>query len=171
MSKIENVSVSSRDELLTHVIMKYIYFIFALLTITTSCELRSTNFDPDNQLVSEDELAQITVWEQTKQLNAAEYESVHPKEFIQTECDYRQNSSGKWVIEGSIQNFASSAHFKNADLTILYFDENNTLIGTENYMVHENLAPGDQAGFYFKSEKFSNAKSLRIKIDRIKPVK
>lgn len=153
--------------------MKYIYFIFALLTITTSCELRSTNFDPDNQLVSKDELAQITVWDQyqTEQLSVGEYESLNPNEFIRTECNYRQNTIGKWVIEGSIHNFASSAHFENADLTILYFDESNTLMGTENYTVRENLAPGDQTGFYFKSGKFSNAKSIRIKINRIKPVK
>jgi hypothetical protein len=153
--------------------MRYLYFILAILTLTTSCELRSTNFDPDNQFVSEDELAQISLWDQyqSKQLNATEYESLNPKEFIHTECDYRQNSNGMWVIEGSIQNSASSVNFQDAELSILYFNESNTLIGSEKYTVYQNLAPGDHAGFYLKSDEFKEAHSLRIKINRITPIK
>ena len=153
--------------------MKLIYFIFALLTITTSCELRTTSFDPDNQLVSNDELAQIPVWDQyqTEQLTAEEYESLNFHEFIDTDSDYRQNSVGKWIIEGSIKNFASTAHFKDAQLAISYYSETNTLIGTDEYTLMEELAPGDQAGFYFKSDKFKNAHSLKIKINQVKSVK
>ncbi len=153
--------------------MKYIYFIFALLTITTSCELRTTNFDPDNQLVSEDELAQIAIWDQyqTEQLSAEEYECRNYSEFIGIDIDYRQNSSGKWVIEGSIKNFASKAHFKDAQLAISYYSEKNELVGQENYTLNEQLAPGDQAGFYYKSDKFQDAHSLKIKINRVKTVK
>ena len=153
--------------------MKYLYFIFALLTITTSCELRATNFDPDNQLVSEDELAQIAVWDnyQTEQLSAEEYESRNYLEFIGADVDYRQNSSGKWVIEGSVKNFASAAHFKNTELSISYYGETDALIGSEKYTLNDELAPGDQAGFYFKSDKFRDANSLQIKISRVKTVK
>ncbi len=153
--------------------MKYIYFIFALLTITTSCELRTTNFDPDNQLVSEDELAQIATWDQyqTEQLSAEEYECRNYSEFIGTDIDYRQNSSGKWVIEGSIKNFASKAHFKDAQLVISYYSETNELVGQESYTLNEQLAPGDQAGFYYKSDKFQEAHSLKIKINQVKTVK
>ena len=153
--------------------MKYFYFIFALLTITTSCELRSTNFDPDNQLVSEDELAEIDVWDQyqTERLSTEEYESRNPDEFIKTEFTYRQNTAGKWVVEGSIKNFASEAHFKNAQLILSYYNKSNALIGTENYTINDYLSPGDRAGFYFKSDKFELAHSLRIKTNRVKSVR
>lgn len=153
--------------------MKYFYFILAILAFTTSCELRTTNFDPDNQLVSEDELAQITVWDQyqTEQLSTEEYESRNPNEFVIAEIEYRQNSIGKWVIEGSISNFASEAHFNDAQLAISFYNETNTLIGTDNYTVHEYLTPGDRTGFYFRSDKFMDAHSLRIEINRVRSVR
>ena len=153
--------------------MKYIYFIFALLTITTSCELRSTNFDPDNQLVSDDELAEISIWDhyQPEVISAEEYESRNPKEFINTEFTYRQNSQGKWVIEGSIKNFASKAHFKDAQMSISYYSDTKLLIGMDFHTINENLAPGDHAGFYFKSDKFKDAHSLKVEIKRVKSVR
>lgn len=152
--------------------MKYIYFIFALLTITTSCELRTTSFDPDNQFVSEDELAQISVWNhyQAEQVGTEEYERWNYRNFIKTGIDYRQNSSGDWVIEGSIQSFANKVHYKNAELVILYFGEKNTFIGSEKHILAEELAPGDQSGFYLKSDKFRDAHSLKVKINRIAAV-
>ena len=151
--------------------MKYVYFILALLTIT-SCEIRSTNFDPDNQLVSEDEFAQIALWDQhqTERLSNAEYERQNADEFIGTQCDYRQNNKGKWVIEGSVTNFASEVHFKDVKLVLSYYDDSKTLIGTENYTIREYLAPGDQSGFYFKSDKFKEALSIDVEILEIKPV-
>ena len=153
--------------------MKYLYFIFAILAFTTSCELRTTNFDPDNQLVSEDELAKIAVWDQyqTEQLSTGEYESQNPHEFVSTEFEYRQNHAGKWVIEGSIRNFASEAHFEDMQLAISYYTEASTLIGTDNYTIDEQLTPGDRTGFYFKSDRFKEAHSLVIEIIRVRSVK
>ena len=153
--------------------MKYLYFIFAIVTVTTSCEKRSTNFDPDNQQVYEDELAEINVWNQyqTEKLNTQEYERQNPSEFVSAEIEYRLNSSDKWVIEGSIRNFASKSHFKDPQLIIYFYNETNVLMGTDNYMVHEYLSPGDRAGFYFKSDKFKDANSLRIEINQVRSVR
>lgn len=153
--------------------MKYLFILIALLTITTSCELRSTNFDPDNQLLSEDELTQIAVLDnyQPERLTAIEYESRNYEEFVQTEFTYRQNAAGKWIIEGSIKNFASKAHFKDAQLSITYYDETNQLIGTDSYTVNDNFSPGDEVGYYFKSDKYTDATSVGIKINQLRAVR
>lgn len=151
--------------------MKYLYFIIALLTIT-SCEIRSTNFDPDNQLVSDDELAQIAIWDQyqTERLSNAEYERQNPNEFVGAECNPRQNSKGKWIIEGSVKNYANEVHFKDVELVLSYYNDSKKLIGTENYTIREYLAPGDQSGFYFKSDKYDEAHSLNVEVLEIKSV-
>jgi len=151
--------------------MKSVYFIFALLAIT-SCEIRSTNFDPDNQLVSEDEFAQIALWDQHRsdRLSNAEYERQNADEFVGTQCNYRQNNKGKWVIEGSVTNFASEVHFKDVQLVLSYYNDSKTLIGTENYTIHEYLAPGDRSEFYFKSDKYDEAHSMDVEVLEIKPV-
>lgn len=152
--------------------MKYILFTLAALTLTTSCEKRSTNFDPDEQLVSEDEFAQIAVWDQlqTDRLTNAEYERINVHEFVGVRYEYRQSSNGKWVIEGSVTNTASEVHFENVQMLLSYYDDSDALIGTENYMLQETLAPGDQSGFYFKSNKFRSASSMDVAIVNLKPV-
>jgi hypothetical protein len=141
--------------------MKYVIFALTILAIT-SCEKRQTSFDPDNQLVSDDEFAQIAMWDQhqTDRLTNAEYERQNPDEFVGTECSFRQDNNGKWVIEGSVTNYASEVHFKDVELVLSYYTDSKTLIGTENYTILEYLAPGDQSGFYFKSEKYKEAHSM-----------
>lgn len=153
--------------------MKYLSIIIALLTIATSCELRSTNFDPDNQRLSEDEMTQIAVLEsyQSERLTAIEYESRNYEEFVQTEYTYRQNSGGKWIIEGSIKNFASKAHFKDAQLSITYYNDENQLIGSDTHTVNELFAPGDRAGYYFQSDEFLDAHSIDVKISQVQSVR
>ncbi len=152
--------------------MKYVFFIVALLTLATSCELRSTNFDPDEQLVYEDELTQIASWDQfqAEHLSTREYESQYPEKYVDAEYSARQNSKGNWILEGSIKNFASEAHFTDTELEVSFFDELNELLGTENYTVQDYLTPGDLAGFYFKSESYPTATSVKIKIERVHSV-
>ncbi|MDG1333701.1 MAG: hypothetical protein P8P74_15295 [Crocinitomicaceae bacterium] len=151
--------------------MKYVLFIFTVLAIA-SCEKRQTSFDPDNQLVSADEFAQIDLWnqDQTDRLSSAEYERQNAEEFVNTEYNYRQDNSGKWVIEGSVANFASEIHYKDVQLVLSYYDDSKTLIGTENYTIREYLAPGDKSGFYFKSDKYNEAISMEMEVLDIKPV-
>lgn len=155
-----------------HDVMKYVIFIAALLTLATSCELRSTNFDPDDQLVYEDELTQIASWDQfqAEHLSTREYESQYPEKYVDAEYTARQNSKGNWILEGSIKNFASETHITNAELVASFYDEANKLLGTENYTVQDYLTPGDLAGFYFKSDSYPTAISVQIKIDRVTPV-
>ncbi|MFK7785451.1 MAG: FxLYD domain-containing protein [Crocinitomicaceae bacterium] len=152
--------------------MKYILFTLALLAVTTSCEKRSTSFDPDEQLVSHDEFAQIAVWDQlqTDRLTNAEYERINALEFVRAKYEYRQNFRGKWVIEGSVTNTASEVHFENVQLVLSFYNDENTLIGAENYVLQDRLAPGDQSGFYFKSEKYDDAYSMDVAVVNVKPV-
>ncbi len=81
--------------------MKWFYFVLLWLFFTSSCELRSTNFDPDNQHISEDERGEINIWatHQQEKLSQSEYEFSKPDEFICTEFNYRQNANKKWVID------------------------------------------------------------------------
>lgn len=153
--------------------MKYIFFTFALLALTTSCNLRTTNFDPDNQLVSLDEQAQIAGWENysIEKLSLEEFELTNPSQFVKVKYDYRQTRNGKWLIEGTVSNFASEANFKNVDLSISYYSLANVLIGTENYSLFEILTPGTSEGYYFKTDGFENAHSIKVEIERVKPVK
>lgn len=151
--------------------MKYVIFIFTVLAIA-SCEKRQTSFDPDNQLVSADEFAQIDLWnkDQTDRLSSAEYERQNADEFVGAECNYRRDNKGKWIVEGSVTNYASEIHFKDVQLVLSYYNVSKILIGTENYTIREYLAPGDKSGFYFKSDKYDEAISMEMEVLEIKPV-
>ena len=152
--------------------MKSILFTLALFAVTTSCELRSTNFDPDDQHVSEDELAQIASWDQyqVEQLTTVEYESQNAQEFVDTEFNSRQNSNGNWIVEGSVKNFATEAHFKSVQLLLSFYDESNALVAAEHHTIQDHLAPGDRSGFYFKSGEHPHATSVQVKLIRIRSV-
>ena len=153
--------------------MKYLFFIIALATLTTSCELRSTNFDPDNQFLSEDEMNQIAVLDkfQAQHLTSVEYECRNYAEFVKTEYTYRRNSSGEWIIEGSIKNFATKAHFRDALLSISFYSESNELIGSEIHKVEGSFAPGDRSGYYFRTDSHSEAHSIKLKINQLQSVR
>ena len=106
--------------------MKSLFLCLAALAITTSCELRSTSFDPDEQLVTEDELAQIALWDQYQEENqsTADYERENAEEFVGVKFDARKNTSGEWVIEGAIRNaakkFAIENHLEFVELSFLW---------------------------------------------------
>jgi hypothetical protein len=153
--------------------MKSLFLFFAVLAMTTSCELRSTSFDPDEQLVSEDELAQIALWDQYQEENqsTADYERNNAQEFVGAKCDARKSGTGTWIIEGLITNYAKEVHYKDVLLVMYYCDDSKNVIGTEEYTINENLAPGDQTGFYFKSDTFKDASSMDAQIANVKPVK
>lgn len=153
--------------------MKYQFFTLAFLTLTTSCDLRPTNFDPDNQLVSLDEQAQIAGWENysIEKLSQEEYELSNPDQFVKLKYDYRQTAQNKWIIEGSVTNFAQKANFKDVALIVSYYSLTNTLIGTEEYSLFDYFSPGGSEGFYFKSAGFEAAHSVSVEIDRVTPMK
>ncbi len=149
--------------------MKYVFFIVSLITLTTSCELRSTNFDPDEQRVYEDEVVQIASWDQfqTEKLTTKEFENEYAEKYVDAEYTARQNSKGYWIIEGSIKNFSSESYFESTELIASFYNDSNELLGTENYTIQDQLAPGDLAGFYYKSEKHLEATSVRVKVNRV----
>lgn len=150
--------------------MKYVFFIVALLTLTTSCELRSTNFDPDEQRVYADEVTQIASWDQfqAEELTTKEFESEYAEKYVDVEYDTRQTAKGIWVIEGSVKNFAREAHFEDTEMIASFHGNSNQLLGKEKYTVQDHLAPGDVAGFYFKSDDYTTAQSVTIKINHVK---
>lgn len=152
--------------------MKSVFFTLALFAVTTSCELRSTNFDPDDQHVSEDELAQIASWDQYQVdlLTTLEYERQNAQEFVKTEFNCRQNTKGNWIVEGSINNLATEAHFKSAQILLSFYDESNALVASESHTIQDHLAPGDHSGFYFKSGEYLQATSVQVKLIRIRSV-
>jgi len=150
--------------------MKSLFLFLALLAMTTSCEKRTTGFDPDKQVVSDDELAQIGLWDQFQEetQTKADYERMNAEEFVDAECEGRKNTAGIWVIKGSVTNLATEVHYEEVQLILSYYSEDHSLIGTEKFTLRENLAPGDQSGFYLKSDQFDEAHSMDVAVAKIK---
>lgn len=152
--------------------MKLFLSFLALIALVIGCEFQNINSAPDKQYVSVDERAQIDGWSasQNVKMSTEEYEIANPDQFLSVESTYRQSAGGKWVIEGSLKNFASTINYQNVQLTISYYGNSHVLLGSENHMVNEILSPGDRGGFYFKTDGIAGAHTLQVEVNKALPV-
>jgi hypothetical protein len=149
--------------------MKFLISAFALLLIIIGCEFQSGPFEPEKQFLTQEELIELDGLnvEQSEHVSMEQYELTHPEEFVTVKATSRMNSSGKWVIEGSVKNSSHAANFKNVQLTVSFYSATNDLLGSENHTINEELSPGDLSGFYFKTATELAAHSVRIEVNRV----
>jgi hypothetical protein len=78
--------------------------------------------------------------------------------------NYRKNLVGKFVIDGSIQNKATIATYKDVQLKLNYYSKTGSFLGAENKIIYEFYGPGSSRSFSIKSAGYSGAKSVKIDV-------
>jgi hypothetical protein len=88
----------------------------------------------------------------------------NPLSFLSVTGNYRKNLVGKFVINGSIQNKATIATYKDVQLKLNYYSKTGSFLGAENKIIYEFYGPGSSRSFSIKSAGYSGAKSVKIDV-------
>lgn len=92
--------------------------------------------------------------EETKQ-TLEEIEKANPLNYLNVTGSYRKNFIGQWVVEGTINNKASVATYKDVVIDIVYLSKTGTEVGRIQRTIFEFIKPNGAFDFKFKTDGFS----------------
>jgi hypothetical protein len=91
-------------------------------------------------------------------------EQNNPLSFLSVTGNYRKNLGGKFVINGSVQNKATLATYKDVTLKLSYYSKTGSFLGAENKIIYEFYGPGNSRSFSVKSAGYSGAQSVKVDV-------
>lgn len=90
-----------------------------------------------------------------------------PANFLTDKSTYRPAVLGnKWVIEGTITNNATIVTYKNIVLRIIFYGENGSELGSNEYSVNNRIAPYQTIEYKAKLEGFEGTESIGVSVNR-----
>lgn len=78
-------------------------------------------------------------------------EAMNPTQYLSVDATMRDNIYGQKVFEGRIQNLASIAEFKDFKIRITYLSKTETHLGSENFVIYEQIGPGESTSIKIKA--------------------
>lgn len=97
-------------------------------------------------------------------MSLEEKERQNPTEFLSVEGTYKKNLLDEWVVEGTIQNTASIATYKDVVLKIVYYTKTQTELGSEEKSVIEYFRPNTSQPFKIKTKGYEGTESIGLEI-------
>jgi hypothetical protein len=102
---------------------------------------------------------------QKTKMTLKEKEKQNPLEFLSTNGTYRTNLIGEWVIEGTVNNSATIATYKDIVLTVRFLSKTNTLLGSEEHVIYEYFPAGQTKEFKIKTYGFEATEKIALNIE------
>ncbi len=94
-----------------------------------------------------------------------EIERSEPTNFLSVVGTYNTNFWGdKFKIEGSINNAATVATYKDAVIKVTFYSKTKTELGSSNYTVYDFFPPHGQKKFELKVDKVGAANSVGLEV-------
>lgn len=131
--------------------MRSFYFLIIILFIL-SCN-NNSNYESTTPATYEE-----------KRQSLAEIEQENPTNFLKVEGTYRENLVGRWVLEGSIFNTATTARYKDVVLEITYYSKTNTYLGSETKVFYEYFEPNSEKKFKIKVDGYGGTEKIGYNI-------
>lgn len=102
-----------------------------------------------------------TTYDETK-LSLEEQEKLNPLSFLSVKGNYRKNLFGAFVMEGTIQNKASVAVYKDPVITFQFYSKTGTHLGNESRVWYEYVEPGKSISYNVKITGYGAATEVRM---------
>jgi len=98
---------------------------------------------------------------QEEKMSIEEKEQAYPTDFLEADGTYRENIWGdKLKVNGTIENSATVATYKDATVRITYFSKTGTDLGSEDYIIWDIFTPHSTKKFTLKIKNYSNVNSI-----------
>jgi|ERR1017187_499587 hypothetical protein len=163
--------------------MKYLNFISVLLILLLlgcNSSQNGSNSTPNNNSNSIPEnsanpvpvnSSNVTKSEEQLRQELLVRERSNPSQFLINNATWKKNLIKQTVIEGTINNTATVANFKDVILNVTYVSQTNTAINTEQIVVYENFLAGKTTPYKIKVNAPSATNSVQIDVKSATPLK
>lgn len=122
-------------------------------------------FSCDNSSASTQGISTSQETYQSAKLTVAESEAQNPLQFLHVQGTYRRNLIGEWVVEGKVENNATVATYKDAQLKIVYYTKTGTEIGSVDRTVIKVFRPSSNETFKYHLDAPSGTNSVGIELE------
>jgi len=78
--------------------------------------------------------------------------------------------TGQDVITGTINNSATVAKFKDVVLTVIFFTETDTELGTKDYVIYKFFDPNSKTDFEIETDSPSATKKIGVRVKSAVPI-
>jgi hypothetical protein len=119
--------------------------------------------DNNPSVLSSDSLDQLDT-EILREREAQLREASMPEDFLQISIDPKKNLLGESVIEGTIENRASTTTYKDFELMIYWQDEVGAVMDSAAEVVFERLEAGEKLDFKTKRKGPRKSKAIQVKL-------
>jgi hypothetical protein len=105
-----------------------------------------------------------------KELSVEQRERVNPSEFIVVNAQYDHDVIGESSITGTLQSKAVKTSYQDVMITVYFYDESGTMVGSNNYVVSQDLSIGETENFKVKVDTPDNTKNVTWSITGANPL-
>lgn len=107
---------------------------------------------------------------QQQVMSIVETERQNPARFLTVEGTYRTNFWGdKMVVEGTINNVATVANYKDVVVTVYFMSETDTELSRENYVIYKRFPAHGKTPFELRVPRPDACKKVNLDVLRATP--
>ena len=105
-----------------------------------------------------------------KEMSVEQRERLNPGDFIVVNAQYDDDVVGKSAISGTLQNKATRTNYQDVMVTVYFYDESGTMVGSNNYSVSQDLSIGETENFKIEVDTPDNTKNVTWSITGANPL-
>lgn len=109
------------------------------------------------------------VYEETE-MTTEQRERLNPADFIVVNAQYDADLLGKSSISGTLENKATRTNYQDVMITVYFYDESGSMLGSENYSVSQDLSIGESENFEIEVKTPDNTKNVTWSVTGANPL-
>ena len=140
--------------------MNHLLLLFCTIIIVSFTSCTNSN----NATREEQNTPAQPTYQETK-MTLEDSEKANPLQFLKvSKVQYRQNLIDEWVVEGTVENHATVATYKDVVLDIVYYSKTETELGRNQETLYEFVAPNNYKTFKFKKYGFAGTALIGVEL-------
>jgi hypothetical protein len=105
-----------------------------------------------------------------RDMSVEQRERVNPSEFIVVNAQYDNDLIGKSSISGTLFNKATRTNYRDVMITVYFYDEGGTMLGSKNYVVSQDLTVGETENIKVDVDTPDHTKNVTWSITGANPI-
>lgn len=105
-----------------------------------------------------------------RDMSVEQRERVNPSEFIVVNAQYDSDVVGKSSITGTLYNKATRTNYRDVMITVYFYDEGGTMLGSKNYVVSQDLTVGETENIKVEVDTPDNTKNVTWSVTGANPI-
>lgn len=109
------------------------------------------------------------VYEETE-MTTEQRERMNPADFIVVNAQYDADLLGRSSISGTLENKATTTNYQDVMITVYFYDDAGSMLGSKNYSVSQDLSIGENENFEIEVDTPENTKNVTWSVTGANPL-